>query len=452
MEKTAALPQRVKKWLASPVLPYVAFFVLMLVAHLTFLLVDGDEVMYAQMFETQGIWGMTVNHFYTWSSRVFIEAVLALVSWLPRIVWRLLNPVVATVCVWCMAKLCGVEKDTGASWVLCGLFVLYRWEYLNTAGWVATTLVFLWPAAAALFALLPLGQMLRGEKPKLWQCVLGLPLLLYAANNEQIAVLYLLLGGATLAYMLVKKQKMHWVLPVQLVVCVANIVYALAIPGPRMRTAAEMTQWYPDFGMRSFAMNADLGMMTALDSVLYTRDLLFAWLCALLAWAVWKRYKNVVYRLLALWPLVVSLVFGVFQRFTLTVFPQLAFFTEALGGGGIVSLHNVNIITAFIPLLLLYFTFAACLVNTYLAFGHTPRALCALALLFFGFLSRAMLGFSPTVWTSGIRTGFFFSLCTIAVCTMLFKQLKPVKGAQRVIFAVLFGASCLFQMYSLLEM
>lgn len=452
MEKTSVYKQRAQKVLAWPWLPFAVFFAFMLVCHLTFVMVDGDEVNYARELNERGLWGLTVYQFYNWSSRVFIEALLAILSWLPKLVWRLVNPVVATVCAWCVAKLCGVDKDARMNWMVCGLFILYPWQYLSTAGWIATTLVFLWPAAAALCAMLPAAKVMRGETPKPLWCAVSLPLLLYAGNNEQIAVLYALLLCVLGGYLLVKKQRLHWVLPAQLLMCVANIVYALTIPGPKMRTAVETTQWFPAFGMRSFAMNADLGMTATLDSVLYRRDFLFAFLCLLLAWLVWKRYKNVLYRLLALWPLAVTLVLGVFQNTTLRLFPQLAFFTNALQGEGMLGLHNVNMLTAYIPLLLLYFTFAACIVNMYLALGHTPEALCGIALLFCGFLSRAMLGFSPTVWTSGIRTGFFFSLCTVAVCVMLYRQARKQKGVMKVIFLVLFCAVCTLQMYSIAEM
>ena len=52
---------------------------------------------------------------------------------------------------------------------------------------MCTTLVFVWPLLAALAALLPLGESLRGNRPRAWQCAAALPLTLYAANMELLA-------------------------------------------------------------------------------------------------------------------------------------------------------------------------------------------------------------------------------------------------------------------------
>ena len=64
---------------------------------------------------------------------------------------------------------------------------------MSSAGWVCTTLVFVWPLLAALAALLPLGKSLRGNRPRAWQCAAALPLTLYAANMELLAGLLTLL-------------------------------------------------------------------------------------------------------------------------------------------------------------------------------------------------------------------------------------------------------------------
>ncbi|MFV0412269.1 MAG: DUF6056 family protein [Oscillospiraceae bacterium] len=441
-----------KRLFSSPYLPFLVLWAILLACHLTFVMEAGDEVYYGNVLATTNLWSFSVYHYFNWSSRVLIELVLCVVAYLPKLVWRLMNPLVATVCALCLSKLAGAWKDTATNWLLCGFMLLYPWQNMRTAGWIATTLVYLWPAVAALAALLPSAAAAKGQASRRIWCALSLPLLLYATNMEQVAAFYVLLLAGVLVFLLAGRKKIHWVLWAQLGVCLAGIVYAITCPGAKVRYAVELSQWFPNYGMRSFVANLELGISTTLQTVLYARDYIFAFFCLLTAWLVWRRYKNVVYRLLALFPLGVCLVLGVYQNYSLRLFPQLAFFTGALNGEGMITLSNANVPVAYLPLLLLYAAFAASLVNLYLALGHTPTALAAVWVLVCGFGSRVMMGLSPTVWVSGDRTGLFFSLAVVAVCCVLLRRLKTAPRRQHVLFLTIFCAYCLLQIYSIAEM
>ena len=81
---------------------------------------------------------------------------------------------------------------------------------------------------------------------------------------------------------------------------------------------------------------------------------------------------------------------------------------------------------------------AICVLNLYLALGHTRAAFGAMVLFCAGFASYAMLGFSPTVMVSGQRTGFFF-LMSALICTLLLWRAMAAaraKCACRVFLAV----------------
>ena len=142
-------------------------------------------------------------------------------------------------------------EDRPGRWAACGLALCYPWQDMSSAGWVCTTLVFVWPLLAALAALLPLGESLRGNRPRAWQCAAALPLTLYAANMELLAGLLTLLLLAYLAWCLWAHRRPHWLAWAQLGLCAANIVYALTCPGTALRYGNEVTSWFQDYGMRS---------------------------------------------------------------------------------------------------------------------------------------------------------------------------------------------------------
>ena len=93
----------------------------------------------------------------------------------------------------------------------------YDWTAMRTAGWVCTTLVFVWPLAAALTAVQPLVTARRGGRVPRWAYAPCALLALYAANMEQLMVGLLLCLLALRGYDLFTKRRpagFLWVLPV----------------------------------------------------------------------------------------------------------------------------------------------------------------------------------------------------------------------------------------------
>ena len=451
MQQVQKVKNIAKKLASHPAAPFVSLLAVLLLWHLRFTLVGGDEITYRNRVAELGLWGFTVESYRTWSSRTLVELLLCIVVQLPEMVWRLVNPVMVALSAWCTSRIVCAEKNPQANWMICGFFVMYPWLVMRSAGWITTTLVYVWPAAACLLALVPTARLAQGEKPGKRWCILSLPLLLYGCNVEPLAVLCGILLAVFAAYLLFAKEKLHWLLPAQLAMCLANILNAAFCPGARQRFAAEATQWFPNYGMRSFWQNAELGVSTALDAVFYNRDMVFFLFCVLLAWAVWHRQKNIVYRLLGLFPVGVCVVFGTFRHALEPRFPALMFFNDALNGEGIITFSTANIPAAYLPFLLLCAAFVACVVDLYLALGHTPAALAAMTAFVSGMLSRAMLGFSPTAGVSGDRTGYFFSLCMIAAAGLLYQGLSGAKRWQKIVFGAVLLGYCLLQIGALVE-
>ena len=178
------LRRSVGRAVRSRIVPYVALYAVLLALHLQFTLGTGDDPMYAAMLDQYSLAYFSLWHYYTWSARTLIEAVVCIVEALPAIVWRLADPLYITLCAACIVRLARLEDRPAGRWAVCGLALCYPWQDMSSAGWVCTTLVFVWPLLAALAALLPLGKSLRGNRPRAWQCAAALPLTLYAANME----------------------------------------------------------------------------------------------------------------------------------------------------------------------------------------------------------------------------------------------------------------------------
>ena len=164
------LRRSVGRAVRSRIVPYVALYAVLLALHLQFTLGTGDDPMYAAMLDQYSLAYFSLWHYYTWSARTLIEAVVCIVEALPAIVWRLADPLYITLCAACIVRLARLEDRPAGRWAVCGLALCYPWQDMSSAGWVCTTLVFVWPLLAALAALLPLGKSLRGNRPRARWC------------------------------------------------------------------------------------------------------------------------------------------------------------------------------------------------------------------------------------------------------------------------------------------
>ena len=141
-----------RRFAARPGAPYLALALVLLALHAQFTLGTGDDPMYASILDNYTLWGFTVQHYYTWSARSLVEAALCVVEALPTVLWRVADPLLIALCAYLAARILGCEKNADAGWALAGLALCYDWTAMRTAGWVCTTLVFVWPLAAALAA------------------------------------------------------------------------------------------------------------------------------------------------------------------------------------------------------------------------------------------------------------------------------------------------------------
>lgn len=428
---------RVKKLLARPAAPYAALLAALLCLHAVWPVNLGDDPMYQSILQGYSLWNFSVLHYYTWSARTLVEAVLCTVEALPPLVWRLADPALAALAAFCLTRLCGLERRAGAGWFAAGLVLCYDWLAMSTAGWMCTTLVFVWPLAAALLAVQPLVCLRRGRRPALWMQAGAVLLALYAANMEQLLVLLLagLLGYAGYEWFAKRRPPaLTWWL---VGACLANLVYIATCPGNTARFETECTSWFIDFGMRSFLQNAELGVSTAMASVVYSYDLLFFVFCVCLGVCVWVRCRAWPLRALGLFPAAVTLVLGVLGAPLKTLVPPLSFFANVVTKNGILNVETVWMPKRYLSFLLLCAVLAACVLDLYLALGHTGAAFAGILAFCAGFATKAMLGFSPTVWQSGARTGFFFAFACIFCALLCWRSLEPEQKRPRRLLAAL---------------
>ena len=85
----------------------------------------------------------------------------------------------------------------------------------------------------------------------------------------------------------------------------------------------------------------------------------------------------------------------------------------------------------------------------YLALGHGAAAYAGVAVYLSGFASYGAMGFSPSIWASGARSGFFFAFALAAAGALVLRALPEKRMPWRV-FGCTAAVCALAQCLSLL--
>lgn len=415
------------------------FFIVLLLLHLPLRTGWGDDVFFAQ--ESMPLGAFLTDRYRTWTSRVLIEAGIKLLTAWPEWVWKILNILMVLLLVWITADLFGIaDKGAGSpkKAQILFFFMLGCLPALSLcdAGWIATTMNYLWPMTLGLVAMRPLKHWIRGEKCPVWEYPVCPICMIFAANVEQGAAIlfgvYLLCG----IYISQKRGRLSSFYYVLLFCVAVSILFILTTPGNAIRFAKETNHWFPGFDELNLYEKVLMGFI---DSMNYyasagggeRTNFIFALLAGILLAGILQRdrtKKPAFKRALAFVPFLFYWGIGQMGNSLL----QVNAFKK---GGHVVGLFGKNRclstgagafdylgwISYSRKMVLLqaaiYLGLVVCVVLTIcFIHGKSMETVLELVILGGGLCSRVMMGFSPTIYASGERTSLYCSVAVLIVC------------------------------------
>lgn len=294
---------------------------------------------------------------------------------------------------------------------------IYPFLVIVDAGFVATTVNYLWSITAGLFCLLPVKKALCRERCPLWIKLMSLPLLCYACNMQQMSAVLLAVFLVASVFLIVKKAPSLFV-PVQTVWTAVLTAFSLHLntAGAASRVQFETERFFPTFADLGVLQKVELGFSSTFLSL--TAEVHFVWpifliFTGFLAVTAFKSGQPTVIKTLSLVPTIASLLLGI-----LSLTP---FFGVVMG-----DLHHFRLTKAVYTFSwsadLIFVAIAACVIAVIWTLAVSPSSkIAVLSALLLGAASRVMMGFSPTVWASGHRT-FDLLLISFVFITMILVQ------------------------------
>ena len=427
--------------------PFIIFAVLMLILHLV-MGINGDDIRYAKVLNNQGLIDFINFRYFNWSSRLIIDAFVIILARINMIVWKILDVVIYTFGVYYLIKLINKNNSKKIAYLGILLFLMYPFYQMASAGWIATTLNYLWCFVFGMISFLPLIYKDLGEKVNGYVYIISFLALLYATNQEQSIALILGFNLLYLIYCLINKKDIDRFNVLAIAVSVVSLVFILTCPGNALRFVHETSYWYPEFANFTILEKSYLGLVTTFGTVLQQKILFpffYIILSAYLAFKSENKYLKyfcyfnifiIVFITIFITFIDISIlgtsieslgsVSGVIKGSPAMAVPEIfknvvnaaPYLTETLKLFTYEGIPQININSISVVILCLYLLISSC-VMLVKAF---PKDLFPLFIFLGGFASRFIVGFSPSIFPSGARVTIFFFITLIALILMIIKR------------------------------
>lgn len=422
--------------------PYLIFFILSLFLHL----ITGffaDDVTFSNVLSKWSLLGYLKYRYIIWDSRMIQDATLVIFSNIDRIIWKILDSIIYTLGVYYTIKL--VNKENNKQIIIFGilLFLMYPFYEMGSAGWIATTLTYVWSFSLGMISFIPLINEYYNEKTMPLTYVISILALLYAVNQEQSCAL---IFGFSLLYLInsiIKKEKINKYGMLILLISSLSLLNIFTCPGTRSRFLLQLNSKYPVYASFGLLEKIYLGIIPTIG-ILLTDKLIFPIFYIILSISsslkTKKKYLKYIFYfniLFISFIMIYKILFDIPVVQLINIYPLLNSMILFDYKGVPTTISLPLILTLFISL---YLIGSSCfmLLETY------EKKIFPLILFGAGFISRFIMGFSPEVFSSGERTAFYFYMILIMLILMLIKKLydeniinKQVEDSITIVFLIL---------------
>lgn len=408
-------------------MPYLVLTLVMIVFHLLIPVGTGDDIFFSKVLNDYSILSFCFTRYNTWSSRIIIEAILIVVSQFP-IIWKILDVLVVLWICNSISNILNHEKDQRITWFIVFVLIMFPWESMGSAGWIATTVNYLWPLATGLFVISLATEFFRDAVISKYKIILSVPCLLYACNQEQmcaVMIAFLILGVVLYK---VKTNKFNSTVIFWTIISLLSLCFIMFCPGNASRNVAEISTHFPEYTELTLLDKLDIGFASAFfPYITEIKVLYFLFICLLCIYSYKKRGLSIAF-VAAIIPLAVSVIFGIFGSTVLSNTGIVQFIKD-----GLIATGTTTIV---VNLLILFILVLVC-TSIWLSFDDKMTAFVLIYILGVGFATRMIMGFSPTIWASGSRTYMFLECALLFVSTYLFTKVINIKNTRNILNAVL---------------
>lgn len=391
------------------------------------------------------IFTYTSYRYHAGSSRIFVEICLSIIAALPNIIWKIADVLMIALLYLQLdyfSEYALFVKGKGRATLLALLVCAYPFSAMASAGWMATTTNYLWVLALGMYAINRIVKVAVYQKTlSAAEHVCMVLAILYSASYELMAAILFLAVTAAIVYQRVKKEKTPFILWVVMAIVILLLVYIACCPGNRNRILSDAENWMPEYFQLYILDKIRMGMVTAFLHFVSIPSAIFFLFSCLCFWGTVFKTKEVYKRVIALFPAVIDIFWSTY--YLLSYFRGenvMTYQAPAPLLGGADTLEQIALLITFTVWL------AAVICALRWNFEENRTFWCCLLLLGVGCAPELIIGFTPTVIASMLRTTIYLYLVMILIILCMWENvsddLKKNKPVRVFLYAVI-GAGIL---------
>ena len=405
--------------------PFLCLYLLFLGAMMSIHPIRDDQFFADIKIQTiYDFWGVWSSRIMNWEPRP-ISVFLVLVFTHIRLVF--FKVVTSGVLTFMAKEICGIfeMKSPREAFAVGACIWLLPLTLFFSAGWQTTIIYYLYPIAFGCVFLNEFKKLLSDGALSKHGWGLMLVSLIIALDNEGMVVF---LGGLLLYGAYVYFSKSYKIKSLMIVFFFAALPVGFKLfisPANAKRTSSEITTWFSSYLVYGGVEKLYHGFIAAWEPlVLHVQPYYFVF-AILIYLGVASRYKYSFFRILAILPFLCMAMQATGMIPFLVAYPNSI---VGIPSAGFIQTTNVFSLRPYISFTVYALSFYSCVVSLWLIFRDSRYAVCAPLMLIFGFCSKWIMSFSPTIYASGERTGavFAFSMMLLSIMIVRFMLQQSV--------------------------
>ncbi|MGC1125680.1 hypothetical protein [Pantoea agglomerans] len=379
----------------------------------------ADDLIFSHALDYMSLHDYMSQRYVEWSGRLTLDA-LMVGTINHHNVWKIGIPVCVAILCSSISRIIKGSFDLKTSTLAMILFLLIPDSVLdNGAWWVTGFYNYLLPVTAMVYSF---SVLVKQEKVGIVEGFTAILCLSISCFNEQTSIFTMVVAVALLAF---AGHTRRWFSYLYLALAAAFSSLLFFAPGNYLRFNKETWRWMPGFENESLITKLTLGYDRIHQAIVMHDGLPFAILCILSLSLVAKHAEKSKSKYIAIFFLSVHLILIAFSKLGVIHFNGSFYNEEFLNPQKWIS-YSRYVSYLFTMMVILSVTYA-------MAVSACKKSNFAFPALIFvvSFATIIMIGFSPTVYASGMRVIFLWNVIIASLCLWIYSiqhEQKPLSN------------------------
>ena len=307
---------KIKKILNPKTYPFITLFIIMLGLNLFKSVVFADDNWFREVLlsgsgplpDISTMKDYVIFRYNNWTSRVIIEIFLVIFTAKFPLLWRIFDSLMYVIIAYSIKRIFLNSKEDKITWIAVILVSMIPILLVREAGWIATSVNYIWPIACGLVSLIPIRKCLDNQKINVIEYLIYLPFTLYAVNSELVCACILVTYIIFSIYLIIKK-KMRPIIILILLLSIISIIFILICPGNSVRTAQEKATYFSDYNNLSLIEKILIGIISTMNYYLFNFNIIYFIFTFIMMIIIFRKYDNIIFKLIGSFPFIMRYSF-----------------------------------------------------------------------------------------------------------------------------------------------